>query len=88
MHPYPGNWVAIGRAVVYHARGDQAFSAGIKCRHCAHVKAIRVEFACLKTITPACVLVNLLTWCLRNRPIPRNMTLYIDTIYRSETYAG
>ena len=36
MHPCPGNWVAIGRAVVYYARGDQAFSAGIKCRHCSH----------------------------------------------------
>ena len=33
MHPCLGNWVAIGRAVVYHARGDQAFRAGIKCRH-------------------------------------------------------
>ena len=35
MHPCPGNWVAIGRAVVYYARADQAFSAGIKCRHCS-----------------------------------------------------
>ena len=34
MHPCPGNWVEIGRAVMYHARGDQAFSAGIKCWHC------------------------------------------------------
>ena len=34
MHPCPRNWVAIGRAIVFHARGDQAFSAGIKCRHC------------------------------------------------------
>ena len=33
MHPCPGNWVAIGRTVVYNARADQAFSAGIKCRH-------------------------------------------------------
>ena len=36
MHPCPGNWVAIGRAVVYYARADQAFSAGIKCRHCMY----------------------------------------------------
>ena len=34
MHPYPGNWVAIGRAVVYYAWATHAFSAGIKCRHC------------------------------------------------------
>ena len=32
MHTYPGNWVAIGRAVVYCARSVQAFSAGIKCQ--------------------------------------------------------
>ena len=35
MHPYPGNWVAIGRAVVYCARSAQALSAGIKCQHCS-----------------------------------------------------
>ena len=34
MHPCPGDWVAIGRAVVYYARAAQAFSAGIKWRHC------------------------------------------------------
>ena len=34
MHPYPRNWVEIGRAVMFYARADQAFSAGIKCRHC------------------------------------------------------
>ena len=34
MHPCPGNWVAIGHAVVYFAQADHAFSAGIKCRHC------------------------------------------------------
>ena len=36
MHPYPGSWVAIGRAVVYYARGAlyMAFGAGIKYRHC------------------------------------------------------
>ena len=27
-------WVAIGRAVVYYARADQACGTGIKCRHC------------------------------------------------------
>ena len=31
MHPCPGNWVAIGRAVVYYARVAHALSAGIKC---------------------------------------------------------
>ena len=34
MHPCPGNWLAIGRAVAYHARAYRAFSAGIKCKHC------------------------------------------------------
>ena len=33
MHPYPGNRVAIGRAVVYYAWAARKFSAGIKCRH-------------------------------------------------------
>ena len=33
MHPCPGNWVAIGRAVVYSARAAHAFSAGTKCQH-------------------------------------------------------
>ena len=30
----PGNWVAIGSAVVYHAQASHVFSAGIMCRHC------------------------------------------------------
>ena len=34
MHPCLGNCVAIGHAVVYHARAAHAFRAGIKCRHC------------------------------------------------------
>ena len=34
MHPCPGNWMAIGRAVVYYDRAVQAFSAVTKCRHC------------------------------------------------------
>ena len=37
MHPCPGNWVAIGHAVVYHDRAAHAFSSGIKCRHCIPV---------------------------------------------------
>ena len=32
MHPCQGNWVAIGRAVVYQARAGHKFSAGIKCQ--------------------------------------------------------
>ena len=32
MQPYPVNWVATGRAVVYYALAGCAFSAGIKCR--------------------------------------------------------
>ena len=34
IHPCQGNWVATGHTVVYFARAAQAFSAGIKCRHC------------------------------------------------------
>ena len=34
MHLCPDNFVPIGRVVVYNARAAQAFSAGIKCRHC------------------------------------------------------
>ena len=34
MHPWPENWMAIGRAVVYSARATHVFIAGIKCRHC------------------------------------------------------
>ena len=34
MHQGPRIWVAIGHAVVYHARAAHAFSAGNKCRHC------------------------------------------------------
>ena len=34
MHPYSGNWVSMGHAVVYYVRAAHAFSAGIKCRHC------------------------------------------------------
>ena len=37
MHPFPGNLVAIGRAVVYYACAAYAFSAGIKCRHCTYI---------------------------------------------------
>ena len=34
MQPCPENWMAIWRAVVYHARTAHALSAGIKCQHC------------------------------------------------------
>ena len=37
MHPYTGNWVAIGYAVLYFDRAAHALSAGIKCRHCTYV---------------------------------------------------
>ena len=36
MHPYPGNYAVIGRAVVYYAEAAHARSAGIKCRHCIY----------------------------------------------------
>ena len=39
MHPCLGNWVAIGRVVVYYAQASQAFSAGIKWRHCMRIIA-------------------------------------------------
>ena len=38
MHPCPRHWLANGRAVVYSAWAAQAFSAGIKCRHCMCVQ--------------------------------------------------
>ena len=34
MHPCPGNWMTIGRTVVFYARATHAFSAGIRCLHC------------------------------------------------------
>ena len=34
MRPCPGNWVAIGRTVVYYALAAHTFSAGITCQHC------------------------------------------------------
>ena len=34
MHPCPGNWVAIKRAVVCYAQAVHTFSAGIKSRRC------------------------------------------------------
>ena len=37
MQTYPGNRVAIGRAVVYYAWAAREFSAGIKCRHCIYL---------------------------------------------------
>ena len=36
MHPCPGNWAAIGHAVVHNAHAAHAFIAGIKCRHCRY----------------------------------------------------
>ena len=42
IHPYPGNWVAIGRAVVYYASAASEFSAGIKRRHCRCLARFRV----------------------------------------------
>ena len=37
MHPYPGNFVAIRRAVVYYDRTVHAFSAGIECWYCSYI---------------------------------------------------
>ena len=49
MHPCPENWVVIGRAVAYYARGSHAFSAGNKCWHCTFK---RVYAGSLKNISP------------------------------------
>ena len=35
MHTCSGNYLAIGSAAVYYAGAAQAFSAGIRCRHCS-----------------------------------------------------
>ena len=37
MYPYPGRWVAIGRAVVYYASAAHEFSSGIKCQYCMYI---------------------------------------------------
>ena len=34
-YPCPGNWMAIGFAVVYNDWAAQAFGVGIKCWHCS-----------------------------------------------------
>ena len=34
MHQCLGNWVAIGRVVLYYVRAVEAISAGIKWLHC------------------------------------------------------
>ena len=36
MHLCPGNWVDIGRVLVYYAPAAHSFSAGITCRHCRY----------------------------------------------------
>ena len=33
-HPCTGNWMVIGRTVVYNARAAHAYSAGLKGKHC------------------------------------------------------
>ena len=49
MHPYPGNRVAIGRAVVYYAWAAREFSAGIKCRHC---RPLHMTMECDSKLNP------------------------------------
>ena len=44
MHPCQGNWVAIGRAVIYYAWAAQALRAGIKCRHSRFIVTQRDRF--------------------------------------------
>ena len=45
MHPYPGNCMAIGRAVVNYAQVAQAFSTGIKCWHCKNLSVGCIRYA-------------------------------------------
>ena len=42
MHLCQGNWVVIGRAVVYYARAAHTFNAEIKCPHYTQSK-IRIR---------------------------------------------
>ena len=46
MRPSPGNWVAIGRAVVYCAQAAYALSAGITCRHCRYDAPTTIYTGC------------------------------------------
>ena len=39
----PGNWLATGRADVYHTGDAHAFSSGMKCRHVG-VASTRLEW--------------------------------------------
>ena len=50
MHPSPGNCVAIGRSIVYHARAAHAFSAGIKCRHFMNTECTMYAFQVIKQV--------------------------------------
>ena len=43
MHPYPGNWMAIGRAVVYYAWATRTFSGGNNCRHCTSLDVVSIQ---------------------------------------------
>ena len=52
MHPCPRYWLAIGSAVMYHARATQAFSAGIKCRHCTDFLAVNT---CMNSHNSGCL---------------------------------
>ena len=40
MHPYPGNWLAIVHAVVYHALAVSEFRAEIRCGYCINVNTV------------------------------------------------
>ena len=49
MHPWPGNWVAIGHVVVHYASAVRAFSAGVKYRHCITYTSTRIYIATMPT---------------------------------------
>ena len=65
-HQYPGEWVAIGRAVVYYTWATCTFSARIKCRHCTTHKSIRVCHMLYLILMPQdpCLIFILLHWWL------------------------
>ena len=50
MHLCPGNWVVIGRAVVYYARDAHTFSAEIKCPHCTCTLLLHMKRYTMKSI--------------------------------------
>ena len=49
IHPFPGNWVTTGHAVVYFARAAHAFNAGIKCQYWDPIYYVNDMFTYIQT---------------------------------------